>query len=783
MFDALHGEPARPARRSGPISIAVKLFTLRQPGILAEPWRRLLAATIDTTLLLSLHIAVIGHLICRCGLNDGSSIPIKVMSPIACWLYVFAGWSLGATLGMRIAGIKLVTESLERVNGLTALKRLAGFALACLPVKAGLLPILFDERRQGWHDRIACTLVVKDTFTKADSIPIRSPSPVLPKAPEPDLRVPLGAAWIALPVYALLTVLMTWPTVLHMSTRVMGVPSDPYIFIWNYWYFLHALQSHQSPLQTDMIFFPHVVSLSLHTMQWFNCILAAPLQRWLNLIAIYNLLNLVSCTASAFCAYWCVAAITRNRVSALVTGALYGLSPYFQAHALGHANLIAAEFLPLYALCAYAALTIHRLRYAIWAGLWMGMAGLCDLQYVAFAALFGVVLLVALWLFHERPDLARLMQRIGLILAGFGVAAIVLLPIIGPAIGQMHARSTDKSRISGNFPIEPADWVMPGVGSRLFGRRLSADVLVEKCVTPGYTFLLLGFIGAVVRWKYARPWCFVGLCFVVLSAGPYLLIHGVGLLPVPYLIAGFPGIGFGLPWETGYLSRLAFTAVSSPGQVLSTSTGFEMPFFWLPSLIPLLKPFRVPARFDVIVLLCVAILASTGLSSLLDGMKRRHLSNMLVALICMSVVCEYYCCPYPSFTPPSYPFFEALGRQRGHFALIEQPLVGDELSAYGQTLHHKPLFKSFISRPPAGAMHTVHELFDDRGAFRSLDTLRHDGARYVVFLLDGKVHATQQDRRQFELAIKARPSYADANMKVYRIDELSEPPSHPRASP
>ncbi|MDR3708802.1 MAG: hypothetical protein P4L33_10900, partial [Capsulimonadaceae bacterium] len=89
--------------------------------------------------------------------------------------------------------------ALGRVGAGTAVKRIVGFAVACLPVKAGLLPILYDARRQGWHDRIARTLVVKDRCTTADTLPDRLPSPALPPAPLPDMRAPWRAAWFALP--------------------------------------------------------------------------------------------------------------------------------------------------------------------------------------------------------------------------------------------------------------------------------------------------------------------------------------------------------------------------------------------------------------------------------------------------------------------------------------------------------------------------------------------------------------------------------------------------------
>ncbi|MDR3708801.1 MAG: hypothetical protein P4L33_10895 [Capsulimonadaceae bacterium] len=561
----------------------------------------------------------------------------------------------------------------------------------------------------------------------------------------------------------------------------MGEKSDPYIFIWNYWYFLYALQTHHSPLSTNLIFYPHVVSLSLHTMQWFNCMLAAPLQRWLNLIAIYNVLNIASCAASAFAAYWCVAAITGKRLASLVTGVVLGFSPYFQAHCMGHANLVAAEFLPLYALCAYASLVTYRLRYALWAGLWMGLAGFCDLQYLAFSVLFGCVLFVGLWLYYERLDRAQFVRRIWLLIAGFIVAGLLLLPVIAPGIGQMGATSADKSHVAALFRVDLGDWVRPGMGSRLMGGNFKDHSHVEQCVTPGYTFLLLAFAGVLLCWRRARLWCFAGLCFVVLASGPFLTIFGRDLTVLTFLIAGFPGTGFGLPWQTADLIHLGSAAMVVPATFLGETVRIAMPYAWLPKVLPFLKPFRVPARFGVLVLLCVAIVAAQGLSSLLDWLRRYSsaLPAAAIALVCVAVAMEYDCLPYPSFTPPAYPIYDAIGREPGHFALFELPMMGNELSAYGQVHHHKPLFKSFISRTPAGAMDTVDRYEDiartpamngDGAMQRNLRELSGLGTRYVVVRLNGEDGLTKSECSNLERHMNAPLAYADSSMRVYRID-------------
>ena len=71
-------------------------------------------------------------------------------------------WSTtGQTPGARLMGVRVVCASGgEPVHVGAAIVRLAGMALAALPLFAGFLLILVDDRRRGLQDRLARTVVV-----------------------------------------------------------------------------------------------------------------------------------------------------------------------------------------------------------------------------------------------------------------------------------------------------------------------------------------------------------------------------------------------------------------------------------------------------------------------------------------------------------------------------------------------------------------------------------------------------------------------------------------------
>lgn len=75
-------------------------------------------------------------------------------------LYLIGFWWLaGQTPGMRALGIEVRTTDGTRVAPMRGLVRVAAMILAAIPLFAGYLPILYSERRQGLHDRLASTVV------------------------------------------------------------------------------------------------------------------------------------------------------------------------------------------------------------------------------------------------------------------------------------------------------------------------------------------------------------------------------------------------------------------------------------------------------------------------------------------------------------------------------------------------------------------------------------------------------------------------------------------------
>jgi uncharacterized RDD family membrane protein YckC len=78
-------------------------------------------------------------------------------------VYFVTGWSVsGQTPGMRLMGLRVLDAAGAPPGRARSLLRLVGLGLAIVPLFAGFLPVLVDDRRRALQDFLARTVVVHD---------------------------------------------------------------------------------------------------------------------------------------------------------------------------------------------------------------------------------------------------------------------------------------------------------------------------------------------------------------------------------------------------------------------------------------------------------------------------------------------------------------------------------------------------------------------------------------------------------------------------------------------
>jgi uncharacterized RDD family membrane protein YckC len=118
-----------------------------------------------TNLIALVVTAAIGLVIAALTPHDFDVDTAGIVGTTAGWLlfngaYFVAFWSLaGQTPGMRLLGLEVSTTEGRRIGIGRSLRRVLGMVLAALPLGAGFLLVLVDDRRQGLQDKLAGTVV------------------------------------------------------------------------------------------------------------------------------------------------------------------------------------------------------------------------------------------------------------------------------------------------------------------------------------------------------------------------------------------------------------------------------------------------------------------------------------------------------------------------------------------------------------------------------------------------------------------------------------------------
>jgi uncharacterized RDD family membrane protein YckC len=77
-------------------------------------------------------------------------------------LYDILLWAVGGTLGQRALGLRVVNAATGGNLGLArSVLCYVGIIIATIPIYLGLIWAGFDPRKQGWHDKIAGSFVLR----------------------------------------------------------------------------------------------------------------------------------------------------------------------------------------------------------------------------------------------------------------------------------------------------------------------------------------------------------------------------------------------------------------------------------------------------------------------------------------------------------------------------------------------------------------------------------------------------------------------------------------------
>ena len=93
----------------------------------------------------------------------GSRFTANAIGTLIGLAYFIGFWAWrGQTVGMMPFNMQVVSATDgKKIDVVRGLLRYVGFILAAIPLLLGLIWAAFDHRKQGWHDKIAGTVVIR----------------------------------------------------------------------------------------------------------------------------------------------------------------------------------------------------------------------------------------------------------------------------------------------------------------------------------------------------------------------------------------------------------------------------------------------------------------------------------------------------------------------------------------------------------------------------------------------------------------------------------------------
>lgn len=142
--------------------------------------------------------------------------------------YYVGFWATtGQTLGKMALGIKVISADGSPVSWGKALLRYLGYIVSGLVLALGFIWIAFDPLRQGWHDKIANTYVVRKetTFSPTDAVTF---VPSDSGSSAAIIIVSLIAVFVLVPICIIAVLLLLGPAIGNVFSNIvenLGTPT------------------------------------------------------------------------------------------------------------------------------------------------------------------------------------------------------------------------------------------------------------------------------------------------------------------------------------------------------------------------------------------------------------------------------------------------------------------------------------------------------------------------------------------------------------------------------
>lgn len=600
--------------------------------------------------------------------------------------------------------------------------------------------------------------------------------------------------------FVALTVLMSWPWVLHLRDAV-GDKGDSYLNTWILWWDYH--QTFRDPLNLFQanILYPYRYTLAFSEHNYGIALFFFPLYALgLKPLTVHGIATLAGIAFCGYGAFRLARTMTASSAAAWIAGVAFAFVPY-RFHNLPHITYLFAGWIPLLLEALLLYVRTPTRRRAAWLGIVFFMNALTCIHWFVLTLIpLGLTVLFLVWrhgLWRQRSLWIRGLVAVGL-------ATVALLPFLIPylRVAKLYGlvRGVDEARFFSAHLIHwmTVDWrnkIWNGVGTTV------SPYQTELALFPGLLPIVLAGVVFLVRRaggngmqdtdnSVYRKWLIDGLSLLTL-VGLIVTLLAFGYGSLSPRIFGVELIRIQSAWAplaltaTAFLARCllappdflrSFKRLKPPhavdGDLRADAIGvaliwsitgffgsFGMNFFFhrmLFTYVPLFRSIRVPARWAMICYVGLSLLAAVGALRVIERLtvnRSRAWKAFACAVIVALFLFEQRAAPLDlvkgDVDPDAVTLRLKTTEMRG--GIVELP-AGGETANYLYTLraadHARPLVDGVSGfRPPI--VRGVEEMSQSRPIpDRFLDLLEAIPASYLVVhnsALDEEAKTAVQD--------------------------------------
>ena len=498
-------------------------------------------------------------------------------------------------------------------------------------------------------------------------------------------RPNLWWATVALSVYTLTTVVMTYPVPFRLNSVIIGAEhdGDAYRYAWALWWAkqtalkpgidLAHLSLLNHPVGIELVFMLTGIAVNLQ---------ALPFSLLLPPAAVYNIQILLSFILSGMTMYWFCAELTGDRRAGLVGGFVFAFFLNKTGHVLGgHLPQATVYWVPLYTLFLWRTLQQPAWGTALIAGLALAPACLVHVVHLPFLVLPVTMAVLLIALLRLRRDFFT-RRRLGSLALVYGLAALLAGPFLLPTVLHFGegadylyktgtiASSTDLLAFftpSRYHPVLGPLGLVPSFAERTFP---SLGSIREGLAYPGALATGLAVWGLIRRRRAIWIWGMFALAAAVLSLGPLLKIG----------------------------DELVLYEVERD----MVESHIVLPYALIKQM-PLLDIGRTSSRLNEMTMFAMAILASYGVAELSPRFARRpRLFASLLGLMLIVIGFEYVAIwPFPVSSAEIPPAMQSIAHEPDDGALLYLGMDRREVNhraLYYQTVVHRSCVGGSVHR-------------------------------------------------------------------------------------